>query len=576
MHLGRLRPRLASSAGAVVVSLLLVVAPYQVPSASPATLSQPKTAVSATATPVSETVPDLRGVAPLPLEGERRAAFDSFIVDALAKCQVPGAAVAVVQNGAVDYLQGFGVRQLGRPDPVTPDTVMGIGSVTKSVTATMAATLVDAGLVKWSTPVSNLLPDFALSDATVTPRVTLADLFSASTGLPRRDAELSFEADVYTPQRLIAAVKALPLTAPLGTTYHYSNQAFALGGYAAAAADGASSDDLLSGYFLSVQHWVLNPLGMTRSAFRLEDVLHSGNYAVPHATERSGKPVPIPQQTDERFTTAVAPAGAMWSSARDMARYLQMQLSHGVAPDGRRLVSSENLERTWRPGVAVPPDPNIPPAVAAGLAHYGLGWFIGAYGGLKLVSHSGGTYGFSSEVAFLPEAGLGIAVLTNEAPCGALVAFAAQYRLFELVFNQAPAAADEFDAYLGAVKAQRLAAAVALGPLDPNAVKPILGRFVHPALGEITLRLENDELVIDAGEVRSRLQPLRIGSGGATQYVMIDPPMAGAPANFTFERDAGGRWRPVLTVQGEPGEAPIVYSFTSLVPQETPIATPAA
>ena len=554
-------------------SLLLCVALVLLSNVHPATLA-PSTA--ADATPIAAATPDPRGVTQLPLAGERRAAFAAFVAAALAKCGVPGAAVAVVQHGEVVFLQGFGVRQRGRPEPVTPDTLMGTGSVTKSVTATLAATLVDAGLVDWTTPVVELLPDFGLSDPEVTPRITLADLFSAASGLPRRDAEISFEADAYSPQELIAAVKALPLTAPLGQRFHYSNQAFALGGYAAAAADGAAPSDLRDGYFRSVQHHVLNPLGMTRSTFRLDDVLRSGDYASPHATGLTGAPAPIPLQTDERFVSAVAPAGALWASARDMARYLQMQLDGGVAPDGTRVVSAENLARTWQPGVAVPPDPNIPTAVSAGLARYALGWFVGNYDGQMLISHSGGTYGFSSEIAFLPEADLGIVVLTNEAPCGALVAFAAQYRLFELVFNQEPAAEEAFDAYLGAVKARRLAALLSLGTIDPRAVAPILGRFCHPALGEIELRLEHGGLVVDAGEVRSRLRPLRFASGGATQYVMIDPPLVGAPATFTITPDAEGRPRPVLTVRGEPGEAPIVYPLTRLTGEAAAAATPAA
>ena len=88
---------------------------------------------------------DLAGVAPLPLTRDRQAEFESYIASMLATTRVPGAAVAVVQNGEVVYQQGFGVRELGGSEPVTPETLMMIGSITKPMTATMAATVVDAG-----------------------------------------------------------------------------------------------------------------------------------------------------------------------------------------------------------------------------------------------------------------------------------------------------------------------------------------------------------------------------------------------------------------------------------------------
>ncbi len=550
---------------------------------SPAALSQIETpatnpaAASATpaASPVAGAIPDLSGVTPLPLEGQRRADFAAFMAQTMTECTVPGASVAVVQNGAVVYLQGFGVREHGRPDPVTPDTLMRIGSVTKSVTTTMAGTLVDDGLVDWTTPVVTLLPGLALPDSALTARLTLDDLFSAASGLPRRDLEFIFEADAYSPEGLIAAVRDMPLTAPVGARYQYSNQAFALGGYAAAAADGASPNDLLAGYLVAVQHRVLNPIGMPRSTFALADAVASGDYAVPHAPDLTGTPQAISLLIEDRFTNAVAPAGALWSSAREMARYLQTQLGAGIAPDGTRVISRENLQHTWQPGVAVPADPWLPPVVAEGIARYGRGWFVGDYGGLELISHSGGTYGFSAELAFLPEVGLGIVVLTNDSICGAVLAFAAQYRLFEIVFEQPPVTEAAFSEFAALLAGQRGAAAILLGPVDPDAVMELLGRFEHPDLGEITLTFENGDFVLDAGEISSRLVPLRSLPGQPVQYVAIDPPLGGTPAPITFEPDAGGRPRPVLTFPVDPGDPPLVYTFTPIAADaEAQRATP--
>ena len=121
---------------------------------------------------------------------------------------------------------------------------MMIGSVTKSMTSTMAATVVDDGWLSWDTPLVELLPDFAVADPQLTPRLTVADAFCACTGLARRDLELIFHFNDLTPDRLIAQVAELPLTAPYGQAFQYSNQMYALGGYAAAAAAGAAPNDL--------------------------------------------------------------------------------------------------------------------------------------------------------------------------------------------------------------------------------------------------------------------------------------------------------------------------------------------
>jgi CubicO group peptidase (beta-lactamase class C family) len=107
---------------------------------------------------------DLSDVAPLPLTGERRAAFEAYGAEAMVRFGVPGASIAVVQGGEVVYLNGFGVEEYGSTRPVTPDTMFMIGSISKSMTTMLAASLVDDGHISWETPVLDLLPAFAVDD----------------------------------------------------------------------------------------------------------------------------------------------------------------------------------------------------------------------------------------------------------------------------------------------------------------------------------------------------------------------------------------------------------------------------
>jgi CubicO group peptidase (beta-lactamase class C family) len=191
------------------LSLILLVLLFAAMSAIPARGQTP-----GPASPQAGASVDLAGVAPLPLTGDRQAEFESYIASMLATTRVPGAAVAVVQNGEVVYQQGFGVRELGGSEPVTPETLMMIGSITKPMTATMAATVVDAGDVIWETPVVDLLPSFAVADPKLTRRLSLRNAFCACTGLPQRDPEFLFNSATLTPEHLITSVRDIPLTAP--------------------------------------------------------------------------------------------------------------------------------------------------------------------------------------------------------------------------------------------------------------------------------------------------------------------------------------------------------------------------
>src|SRR5215212_8894728 len=348
------------------------------------------------ASPQAGTNADLTGVAPLALTGDRQAEFESYIASMLATTRVPGAAVAVVQNGEVVYQQGFGVRELGGSEPVTPETLMMIGSITKPMTATMAAMVVDAGDATWDTPVVDLLPAFAVADPELTRRLSLRNAFCACTGLPQRDPEFLFNSTTLTPERLITSVRDFPLTAPLGEQFQYSNQMFAIGGYAAASA-AQGKTDLYDAYVSSMQRRLLDPLGMSRSTFGLDRVFVSGNCAEPHGLDLAGAYHPVSLEDDQRYVTAVAPAGALWSSASEMARFVQLELATGLAPDGTRVVSQANLEVTWQPQVTIPApaNPDLPPEFVSMAQGYALGWVVGEYGGQRLLWHSGGTSGFS-------------------------------------------------------------------------------------------------------------------------------------------------------------------------------------
>ncbi len=519
-------------------------------------------ALAQEATPVAgEVAPALRAAN---LDERVLAEFDAYVAAQLGRFGVPGAAVAVVHGGETVFARGYGVRAAGSAEPVTPDTLMMIGSNTKSMTALMAATLVDDGFAAWEEPVAWLLPGLRLSDPDLTERVTLADSFCACTGLPRRDMELILNFNELTPQSLIGSMERIPVTAPFGEVFQYSNQMYAVGGYAAARAAGAPLGDLQSGYELAMRERVFGPLGMDRSTFSLADVLADGDYAHPHGSTIGRAVVPIRLQQDQAFAASVAPAGGLWSSANDMAAYVSMQLADGVGPDGQRIVSAESLARARDERVALPPAEGLAGSLATSITGYGMGWGIGSWHDQPLVNHSGGTLGFVSEVGFLPESDLGVVILTNGGPLASPFVYSIQYRLFELAFGTAPEIDAELDALLAPMMALPALADAAIGPIDPDVVAPFVGRYAHPDLGEAELRLADGRLWIDVGEMTSEL--LAVNRGGS--YTFADPPLAGAPGNLAFRYGRDGNPEIVLDWLSE--TEPLTYVFTAMGAAATP------
>jgi CubicO group peptidase (beta-lactamase class C family) len=403
--------------------------------------------------------------------------------------------------------------------------------------------------------------------------LTVRDAFCACSGLPRRDLEFMFPANDLTPERMIAEMGDLTLTAAYGEKYQYSNQMVGAGGFAAAVADGGSPSALSNAYDVALRERVLNPIGMPRTTDVLSKVVAGNDYAVPHGADPTGKLLPMPLMEDDTWLVPVAPSGALWSTANEMARYVQTELRRGISPDGVRVVSAENLEHTWQPGIALHIPPEAPADIAAFAGHYGLGWVVGAYRGQRAIWHSGGTLGFTSLVTFLPDANLGIVVLTNSVGSTASsLVYSATYRLFELLFDQPAAFADEQAPGFAAAAQARADFVAHLGPVDQAAVTPFLGQYANPALGPVGLAWRDGALLFDANSFHAELRALLDDAGTVTGYVPFDPPLGGFPPTFTLtlEPAADGQPTLVLTAPLDAGEADLVYTFDPVATMATP------
>lgn len=465
---------------------------------------------------------DLSSVEPLLLTDEVIAELETFIQAQMEALNVPGAAVAIVRDGQVVYANGFGVRDLETGEPVTEETLMMVGSTTKPVTTMLMAHLVDEGAFTWDTPVVEVLPSFEVSDPQITEQMTMRNLVCACTGVPRRDLEWLFNASEMNAEDIITSLADFEFFTDFGETFQYSNQMVATGGYVATLAAGGEMETLFDDYVALLQSRILDPLEMTSSTFSFDAVADPENHATPYGQSALGEMVALPLST-EAVLLPVAPAGAMWSNVLDMSQFVIANLQQGVAPNGERVVSEENLAVTWEPQVEISAD-----------ADYGLGWIVEDYHGLQVLSHAGNTFGFTSELAFVPQANLGISILTNQqySSLNQIV----RLRLLELLYEQESSVEQ-----LLAFSLQQSQEAVeslesSLTEVDPEAVAPYLGAYSHEVLGSVTLDWQGENLVLDAGEFQSVVRAT--AQDGEINYLTFTPPLAGLPLELS-EDEAG-------------------------------------
>ena len=489
---------------------------------------------------------DLASQPAQPLGPEAAANLDGFIPAAMAEAGVPGAVVAVVQDGRVVYQRAFGVKTAGRPDPMTLDTQLMIGSTTKSLTTLMMATLVDDGRMRWDTPVVDVLPSFRVADPALSRTITMENLVCACSGVPRRDFEFILNARTLGAEDVVRSLAGFRFFTDFGETFQYSNQMVASAGYIAGVAAGGDPDALLPGYARALQARVLSPIGMLDTTLSLRQAEARGDYATPHGQTLTGARTPIPL-SEEALLAPVAPAGALWSTAPDMARYLRTLLAGGVAPDGRRIVSSAGLEHLWTPQVKLSADTS-----------YALGWMITDAKGLRKIEHAGNTFGFTSGLALLPDKGLGAVVLTN-ARASNVFNEAVIRRVIDLAFDQDTEAGEVDFHYALKVAADALAKAAEheSSHVDAAAVGGHLGSYANPALGDLALSFEGGRFLADVGEFRTALWRYT-GDDGTVAYLAADPPLAGLELELTHGADGA----PTVTIASPPDR----YVFERTVP----------
>jgi len=324
--------------------------------------------------------------------------FGAVLDDASTAPDFVGLAVAVVRDGRIVLTKTYGVREAGSAEPITPDTVFRLASLSKGFAATLAVLEARDGRFALSDPVSESVPQFRLRTAKDTAAVTVEDILSHRTGLPPFAFDNLLEAGV-APMEILGRYKTVKLICPVRECYAYQNSTFNMIVNVIESATGKPF-----GEELRVR--LFEPLGLKTASLGVNGLRGTGNWARPHMRRDD---VWSPVEVKEAYYKLPA-AGGMNASITDLARWVAAHM--GANPE---ILPPEILANLSAPRIATPAETRRQRILKTPVTntHYGLGWRTYDYAGSRVVTHSGGVEGYFAQIAYLPDSKSGIVILSN-------------------------------------------------------------------------------------------------------------------------------------------------------------------
>jgi beta-lactamase class C len=341
--------------------------------------------------------------------------YEGFIKTMIANRQAPGAALAVVHDTSIVFVKGFGLREAGKTDSVNSKTVFRIGSVSKSMTATLCSVLVNEGLLRWDDPVIKYLPEFKLKTEAATKNVTLRHFLSHTEGLPYHAYTnmLDSEAPVDT---LIDDLQDLNLIAEPGKIFSYQNVGFSVIGKVIEAATKKSFEEVM-------REKLFKPLEMTNASASFKGISKNKNVAKPHHLTK-------PLKISEAYYSA-APAGGINASAEDMGLWLKDVLTRS------KVFQANRLNEIFEPQVhAAMRNYSFFKWKRITKSYYGLGWRVISFADKDtLLYHGGFVNNYRCEIAVNPKTKVAIALMVNSSSFLADRGVAEFFRIYESRLN---------------------------------------------------------------------------------------------------------------------------------------------
>ena len=332
--------------------------------------------------------------------------YNQYVQDAMQSWHSPGAALAIIRGDEVIHQSVFGLRDVENQLPMTDETRFAMASVTKSFTAMSVALLIDDGKLEWDKPVREYIPEFILDEPYVTQHMTVRDMLSHRTGLPRHDLS-AWRLDIPRSE-FIKRMKHFKFNATFREKFQYNNLMY----YAAAYLVEKIAEQKWEDF---VQKRIFSPLRMTASNFKPEPPeegqLTAKGYRVDRDNDGNAKGLinmPFGLYTE----LSPGAAGALFSTLADLIQWLRVHANNGRVGDVQ-LVSPNNLKQMHLPQTIIPGGGFNEALTGNTIFTYGMGWFIEPYRGYTLIHHGGDVEGHSLIIGFVPQEKIGVVILTN-------------------------------------------------------------------------------------------------------------------------------------------------------------------
>ncbi len=411
--------------------------------------------------------------------------IDSLVNRALKELHAPGCAVAVVYKQKLIYARGFGVKNIITKEPVDTNTVFAIGSCSKAFTASLIGWLYNDGKVDIDKPVRNYFSELLFENATLNNEVTLRDMMSHRTGMPRHD--MTWENNTTTPlDSFMYRIRFLKSSMGLRQRWQYNNLMY--------AAQGALVEKITKKTFeQNIQEQFFNPLGMNNSSSIIKGLKHSQNKALPYYWSRKDSAI---KPIDFLNLDNIGAAGSLNSNVSDMSKWLITWVNGGKYA-GKEIIPSTHYTNAISTQMANsgPADPNFSDVF---FSNYGLGWFISSYKGHFRVEHGGNVNGYSANVCFMPTDSIGIVVLSNQnhSSIPSIVRNSILDRLLNVTITDWTTRLKEAAAKAEALAKQKTMADTADINFLPvvHPLKDILGSYTNDGYGSLRIVKNNDSL----------------------------------------------------------------------------------
>ncbi|HEX8316485.1 MAG TPA: serine hydrolase [Flavisolibacter sp.] len=328
-----------------------------------------------------------------------RDSIDQYILRGLKDWDVPGLSVVIVKDGRTVLLKGYGVRDINTRTPVDENTLFMIASNTKLFTGTVLALLEARGKLNLNDKITKYFPGYRLYDTTATKLVTIRDMLTHRIGTKTFQGDFTFWNTKLTRSEIINKMRLLKPSLQFRQDYGYCNSCFLTAGEVVPKVTGKSWEDF-------VNDTIVKPLGMNSTLVLSTGIEKQPNAAVPYTTVYTGTLQRVPYDNWNNL----APAASIISNVADLSRWLQMQLDSGKF-NGQQILPWSVLQKTR--DVNIITGSRKSSAFPIHFRGYGLGLFAADYNGRQIYWHTGGAGGMVSNVCFVPEENLGIAILTN-------------------------------------------------------------------------------------------------------------------------------------------------------------------